>query len=535
MKTNTIKVVILLIVSLCVTIASCTKAEITDVCCSSDSVLENNVSLKNFASVLSKAVYENKELRLFIKEQALEQFDKDYDVFYPFVKNEIVADGKTFRDIILQYSTPSELGQIEQKYPMLNILVPDWAWIGCFSINSWDATLNDVCVGYDTQEKEKPLFFNGEEIGQLPELSLPTFATLIVKNNERMKLVSPQTKGGEVEYAFKYEDYDNTVQTKKVHPQYYEIEVDGVPDVSNFMPASSLDALVIDAYKIFGNDDYGIHRDHIYYGMTKDITNGKCNPRVYEVIKKIKFRDMDGSLFDDSRDDFIKKDNRWEYEQNGAWASAASLRDKFYAEGNVELNFYINVQSTTGTIVTKKHRSFSFGDLFALEKADLELYHKTWFTKDKFIYTIKQLYFHPRWCDVDLEIEHWDLSKYSSDIYIRIEEEDPSGTETVHETYTTSFMKNFSASGEVSGNVGNSQLGGNVKVGLGYGTQDKQDVTIDVTGTRNIGSDDLGTTRLTYNSPVIMKSGYHNNQSGYYVKTINTGSIDLMVLPVRDR
>lgn len=171
-------------VSLCVTIASCTKTEITDVCCSSDSVLENNVSLKNFASVLSKAVYENKELRLFIKEQALEQFDKDYDVFYPFVKNEIVADGKTFRDIILQYSTPSELGQIEQKYPMLNILVPDWAWIGCFSINSWDATLNDVCVGYDTQEKEKPLFFNGEEIGQLPELSLPTFATLIVKNKE---------------------------------------------------------------------------------------------------------------------------------------------------------------------------------------------------------------------------------------------------------------------------------------------------------------------------------------------------------------
>lgn len=74
-----------------------------------------------------------------------------------------------------------------------------------------------------------------------------------------------------------------------------------------------------------------------------------------------------------------------------------------------------------------------------------------------------------------------------------------------------------------------------MKVGLGYGTQDKQDVTIDVTRTRNIGSDDLGTTRLSYNSPVIMKAGYHNGQYGYYVKSVNTGSIDLMVLPVRDR
>ncbi len=129
------KVAILLTVSLCASFASCTKAEITDAY-SSDSEAENNVSLKDFASVLSKAVHENKDLRLFIKEQALEQFDKDYDVFYPFVKDKVVADGKTFRDIILQYSTPSELGQIEQKYPMLNILVPDWAWIGCFSVNS---------------------------------------------------------------------------------------------------------------------------------------------------------------------------------------------------------------------------------------------------------------------------------------------------------------------------------------------------------------------------------------------------------------
>lgn len=54
-----------------------------------------------FAKLLSQAASGSIEVRRFLKKEATKQFDNDYDVFYPLVKNKIVADGKSFRDILL--------------------------------------------------------------------------------------------------------------------------------------------------------------------------------------------------------------------------------------------------------------------------------------------------------------------------------------------------------------------------------------------------------------------------------------------------
>lgn len=45
-----------------------------------------------FAKSLSKAVYSNKDVRSFIKEQALQKVDNDYDVFYPFVMVKMIGE-----------------------------------------------------------------------------------------------------------------------------------------------------------------------------------------------------------------------------------------------------------------------------------------------------------------------------------------------------------------------------------------------------------------------------------------------------------
>ena len=65
--------------------------------------LDSESAKQEFAVILSKAVYENEALREFLKSEALTQFDKDYDVFYPWTKNELVTDGQSFRDILLRY------------------------------------------------------------------------------------------------------------------------------------------------------------------------------------------------------------------------------------------------------------------------------------------------------------------------------------------------------------------------------------------------------------------------------------------------
>jgi hypothetical protein len=60
------------------------------------SLTENDAKQK-FAEILSKAIYENIDLRSFIKDKAIQQFDNDFDVFYPILKNEEVGNSETFR------------------------------------------------------------------------------------------------------------------------------------------------------------------------------------------------------------------------------------------------------------------------------------------------------------------------------------------------------------------------------------------------------------------------------------------------------
>lgn len=59
------------------------------------------------------------------------QFDNDYDIFYPLVKNKIVYDNQSLRDILLSYcKDENELVQIEQSLPLLNILVMIYLYSG---------------------------------------------------------------------------------------------------------------------------------------------------------------------------------------------------------------------------------------------------------------------------------------------------------------------------------------------------------------------------------------------------------------------
>lgn len=81
-------------------------------CSQEESILPTNENTSNsptaavdaqlkFAKLLSQAASDSKEVRSFLRNEALAQFDNDYDVFYPFVKNKIVSGNQKFRDILL--------------------------------------------------------------------------------------------------------------------------------------------------------------------------------------------------------------------------------------------------------------------------------------------------------------------------------------------------------------------------------------------------------------------------------------------------
>lgn len=82
-----------------------------------------STAMNYFATILSKAVTRSQEVRVFLKNTALKEIDNDYDVFYPFVKEEIIVDNMTFRNCLLQYCNETDLCLIEEALPLLTIYV----------------------------------------------------------------------------------------------------------------------------------------------------------------------------------------------------------------------------------------------------------------------------------------------------------------------------------------------------------------------------------------------------------------------------
>lgn len=75
--------------------------------------VSKNTLMCDFAKVLSKAVYNNKNVREFLKKESIRQFDKDYDILYASVKNETIGD-KTFRSILVENSSEDFIKLVEK-------------------------------------------------------------------------------------------------------------------------------------------------------------------------------------------------------------------------------------------------------------------------------------------------------------------------------------------------------------------------------------------------------------------------------------
>lgn len=513
--------------------ASCSKENISTTIEKNINSLSPEDAKAKFAQILSCAVSDNIDLRIFIHEEAMKQFDMDYDVFYPFVRDVKVSKDMTFREILLQYTTEPELKEIESTEPKLNILVPDWKWIGCFSIKDWDPVYEITAVGYESLSKNKTVYANGKKIGELKPEQFPGFPLIIVKSNERM--TSRHTKSGVTEFDFIDEAFNPTSYPKtRVEHEYYDILIDGEPDVSNFVPASNLSNQVINAYNEFINNDYAAHRDYIYYGMTNENTIGKLNVHINEVIHKIKFSKSYDSIDGiNENGDFIDKEQTLEYKQNDGWKSIEELRDIFYSDGSIELKFYITTVNKKGESNTiNKSVPIKFEDVFAISHSFLDFRHKTWFAKDWFVYSIDYSYIYPKWFEVDLRIPNWDISSESSSVYVMVEEYDDGTIYTYENTIEATFLTNFSINHETSGTVGNNIVSGTVKDGLGYGstTTEKKSSICKIQRTNT--SDDFGTAYLNYMDPVIIGTETKNNINGYKVKVYDTGTVDMMIIPI---
>ena len=419
-----------------------------------------------FAKILARAL-EDGEIRSFIKRQALLCVDNDYDVIYHYVKNEMMENGKTFRENLATYCNEGDINRLDKITDTdmtLTILVLYLENV--FSAKTWNIENEVPSVACrEDENKFLPTFNADGKMASLAKYTKPQTPVLVVKSNERLTTSSEKVTRSSIgkvnsisntDGAFGYfiDEAFNNIQERKPHKATRTLSPDFQPEV--YVNFDTSDKLFIASLSKEASS-----RDYVYYGISDVLgtTEGALDKDYRECITYIQFNDY-GSLT----------------HVNDLESQAA---DADWSDGNLEIVFdfsFITKDAVTSTL--KKMISVSIDKLFDSDTKGTKIYYL------------------PK----PVEIFNWDLAKYGDTYRIDVSEYD-NGTQTQStSTVTSVYSSNFKS--EAS-----SSFFGLIKVGANYDYSDtttKQGSTV-ITSTNN--SDPLGSVFMNFFDPI-----YTNNK-----------------------
>ena len=528
-------------------ILMCVISTITFTSCNSDMVetasneatnglIGENVSQitaeRNFAKILSVAAAKKSSLRTFLKQEAQKQFDKDYDVFYPYVKNKVIEQGKTLRDILVEYSSKEEISVIENSVPLLTIMIPDLSSFNAFSVNNWDPSQDQIATTYVAGNNNSVFFAEGDSLFSLPAGSLPNFPFLVVKSNERMKVVGStlSTRTGNIPSHYDFVDpaYDGTKVNQTRTSYYDEKNPEVAPEEKPYLKKEQLDSRCIEAYNLAKNHKHLIDREYIYYNLSpQNRSNGELDPYVREKLYMFRVSPSKYSQIIDEQlgEDPKLKDNVFYKKKH---PSTEQIAKDLWTNGAFEIVFQ-SYKGGNGLVETKPI-SVKGSDLFYIDKFHVRYKHHTSFRHSKWWYSTTPDDLKGKWVDLSsMNIyltDAWDLVNSPLSYYIKIIEKDNGTLKTISETYTASFV--------AKSELGLSASNDKAKFNLGFSGQLTTQQTYTVSYQYKDENDDLGSVLLNFKDPVIVSDEYATSK-GYQIYPLNTGAMDIVIVPKRIR
>lgn len=476
-------------------------------------------AFRDFATILSSAVYNEPALRNFLKQEALKRIDNDYDVFYPWSCNNNVDRDRSFRDVLLSYDYDEKLEGIEMALPLLTIYVPDWSWLDphCFSINNWDTDDAEVAVSYRTNKADKPLYGNGKLLGTIPQGNFPDHPVLIVKDNERIRKNNPGTRSDGDEYSFIDPAYNGLRPVLQTKAGYTEVEYnfDTTPATTKTY-RMFVTPKAIDAYNQANNATGMTQRDHLYYDMTSAVDSGVVNSHYVERIFKYKLRPACSAFYDDTTTN--GNDSELYYEASpGQELTESQVKAMTWDEGELELVFYVRA----GDYTIEKHTSVSMGDAFTPSKVFYKYYKNIFGTVTWRSYYTYSQHLVSKWITTEHNLFNWNL-KYLPYIYTILVEEKDSGT-TITRTLSSSYTyaTNFSTS-----------LSGGDDMKIGYNTGGSSTTSHSSTYSESYiqSNDSLGSFMVSFSDPII--TSMTSSGSYAFIYLYSTGDIDVLMMPI---
>lgn len=474
---------------------------------------EKDVKLQEFASILSKVTDKREDVRAFLKAEALKKFDTNYDILYGKVKDNLI-NGKTFREILVDYSSEKQISEIEATIPRLNIFMPRMKFLDVIPEN-YDTKDNTIPVAVSL-DSCSVLYQNGKCVDKVETGDVPGFQVFVVNENCRV-ITSPITRSNSFSYSFKKPIYDGS--------QYSQLmQCTRATSDNQFVKQK-----MREAYEYFNADDGSVYsksnqRDYIYFGITPQTQTGSLNKSVQEYLSFIEVDPKAYNIISDQNDlpngndPFIK----------GTYASRKKrdftfneLMDKMWTDG--KYLFRVCVVSSNSDTPTTKDIPLGPDDLW-----DFHLHrtyrHSTGIRHSRYTYSMDQRDFTAK--KVPLENialgEKWDISQEALNRKIYFYEVDE-GTETT-ETISWDFekMNSDKFNGDIKLNVGISKnVSGSGSIGGEISSSSTTKGTRTVTIKRSQKSDELGDAVINFYDPLIVgKTG-----SEYKMKVYNTGIV----------
>ena len=461
-------------------------------------VTENDDAYRDFAIILSKAVYTEPELRAFIKEEANKQFDKDRKMI----------------DILRENDNEGKMEFVENAIPKLNILVPDWSWVceDCFSIHKWDTTDPTVVVAYDLPNGNHRIFFDGMEYETLPKGSFLEVPTLVLKSNERMIEDKP-TKGISSGFHLIDAAFDNDNTTKSGHEETVIHNVRNAPDVSGWINKMSLNQRVGDCYNAINSVPGAAQRDYIYYNMTASCSSGTLNNWIAESIFRYKLDPSWSCYYEDEDLTFNQITGTTERDYD-------YLRAFNWSDGHLEMYFFVNAGFPTALCF---YDNCPMSEAFSVIKVK-ETRHYNWLgILTNRVYYISSDCLAPKWVDPSLNLFTWDIKTIPVLYTIQVFEADSGATHT----HTQSSSWQFSTDYSINNEVGGSLFGLTIKQSYGINPSLTYSVSNSTSISYTDNDDNLGTIVVQYTNPVVLE----NQMYGVRLNSYNTGKIDICIVP----
>jgi len=488
------------------------------------SLEERNAYLKKFSEILSKSIYDNTNLRKFLKEEALKKFDNDYDVLYQIIKNKTI-NGVTFRDILISNSSENEINNIENNIPLLNILIPN---IEMFNINAnnLDINDNDIPVIF-AKEDENIYYFNGKKEITTSKEEIPNFHSFIINENNTIEKIIIANSTNKLQS--KSNNFEEPI-IKFISP-IYDNRYPTATKILSKQNFNRISNLVRDSYKYFYSDkgdkyQKAFQRDYIYYGMTPDSKEGYLNNSINEEINFLSINPNTYFSFSKHPDNPKIKENQFTVKRRPV-STEEQIR-RMWSEGEYRFRLY-NITSNSSEpeikdFSLKPEQIWNFNIEYNKNR------NGTVFRRSKHTYKIDPSKFTPKIIDFNeinnsivLNKWNWDISKESLFRKLKLIQYNNDIPYTDTKTYETTFVKESKFnSGKAKLKLGPIEFGELPSANINSTNTRKESRTITITGTHS--SIELGETQVYFYDPVIINSNYDLHRYGL-------GSVQFSMIP----